>query len=67
MMNGRHQFNMYKLKHILSFRPFSDFFQMDTTLEIAPDAVSKVIVKQVDFNHALEFDIKPVRDLRTYS
>lgn len=35
------------------------FLKMGTTLEIAPEAVSKVIVKQVDFNHALEFDIKP--------
>ena len=35
---------------------------MGTTLEIAPEAVSKVIVKQVDFNHALEFDIKPVSE-----
>ena len=34
---------------------------METTLEIAPDAASKVLVKQKDFNHALEFDIKPVR------
>jgi hypothetical protein len=33
---------------------------METTLEIAPDAVSKVLVKQQDFNHALEYDIKPV-------
>jgi hypothetical protein len=33
---------------------------METTLEIAPDAVSKVLVKPTDFNHALEYDIKPV-------
>ena len=35
---------------------------METTLEIAPEAVSKVLVKQQDFNHALEYDIKPVCD-----
>ena len=33
---------------------------MTTTLEIAPDAVSKVMVKQTDFIHALEYDIRPV-------
>ncbi|CAB4000648.1 Vesicle-fusing ATPase 1, partial [Paramuricea clavata] len=35
------------------------FLKMETTLEIAPDAVSKVLVKPTDFNHALEHDIKP--------
>ncbi|XP_015764199.1 PREDICTED: vesicle-fusing ATPase-like [Acropora digitifera] len=37
------------------------FIQLKTNFEIDPEAAEKIVIRQEDFYHALEYDIKPVR------